>query len=100
MNRYNNIDLTQTKSGTRYRRNAIFPEIPLSYSDIYVISTAGDRYDTLSLQFYGDPAFWWIIASANTSTRSSLNVEKGIQLRIPASKEQALQIYNEVNLNR
>jgi hypothetical protein len=100
MNRYGEINRDSTQEGRSYIDNPIYPEIPLSEDDIYVITTAGDRYDTLSLQFYGDPAFWWIIASANTSTRSSLNVEKGIQLRIPASKEQALQIYNEVNLNR
>ena len=100
MNRYTNIKSSKTDEGTVYINNPIYPEIPLSEDDIYVVTTAGDRYDTLSQQFYGDPSLWWIIASANTSTRSALNVEKGVQLRIPASKEPALQLYHEVNRNR
>jgi len=100
MNRYNNIDLTQTKSGTRYRRNAIFPEIPLSYSDIYVISTAGDRYDTLALEYYKDSSLWWIIASINTSKKDSLVVEPGRQLRIPADIEGIKEQYRELNKDR
>lgn len=100
MNRYENIKLTRTDEGTSYINNPIYPEIPLSEDDFYVITTAGDRYDTLSQQFYGDPSLWWIIAAANNSTRSALTVEKGVQLRIPGSKEQALQLYADVNRNR
>lgn len=100
MSRYKDIFLTQTASGTRYRRNAIFPEVPLSYSDIYVISTAGDRYDTLALEYYNDSSLWWIIASVNNSKKDSLVVQPGKQLRIPANIEAIKAQYRELNTDR
>ena len=100
MSRYSDIEILRTLKGNRYYATNFYPTIPLSDSDIYVITDERDRYDLLANQYYNDSSLWWIIASANTSTRSALNVEKGVQLRIPASKEQALQLYNEVNRNR
>jgi hypothetical protein len=43
---------------------------------------------------------WWIIAMANTSERASLIVEPGVQLRIPANKENILQLYRSINKSR
>jgi len=99
-NRYRNIKRSVTSDNIRYVNNVIYPEIPLSEDDYYVISTGGDRYDTLAQQFYSDHTLWWIIASANNSERASLIVEPGIQLRIPANKERILQLYNQVNEDR
>ena len=65
--RYKNIREAITTDNVRYRVNAIYPEVPLSEDDYYVISTGGDRYDTLAQQFYNDHTLWWIIASANNS---------------------------------
>jgi hypothetical protein len=98
--RYKNIKEVTTSDNVRYKLNAIYPEIPLSQDDYYVISTGGDRYDTLAQQFYKDHTLWWIIASANNSERASLIVEPGVQLRIPANKEYILQLYSEVNKSR
>lgn len=100
MNRYNNILRNRTIEGRNYISNAIYPDIPLSENDIYIKTTGGDRYDTLANEFYNDPSLWWIIASANTSERASLVVKPGVQLRIPADKEEAVQLYNSVNENR
>ena len=36
----------------RYYKAINYPEIPLSISDIYVITTIGDRLDTLANHFY------------------------------------------------
>lgn len=99
-NRYRNITQYKTEEGRRYLRTPIYPEIPVGEEDIYVITTGGDRYDTLALQFYGDSSLWWIIASANVSKRDGLIVEPGVQLRIPADKDQALRLYSEANENR
>lgn len=99
-NRYRNIEQYKTDEGRRYLRNPIYPDIPVTEDDIYVITTGGDRYDTLALQFYGDSSLWWIIASSNVSKRDGLIVEPGVQLRIPASKDQALRLYSEVNEKR
>ena len=100
MNRYQFIRQKKNKEGIRYKVNPIYPEIPLSADDIYIITTGGDRYDTLAQQFYNDSSLWWIIASANVSKRDGLIVEPGVQLRIPASSQQALALYSKANENR
>ena len=51
MNRYKDIQINRDSDGNRYYSNTVFPEIPLDSEDIYVITSAGDRYDTLALQF-------------------------------------------------
>lgn len=99
-NRYRDIQHSTTSDGVEYINNPIYPEIPLSDQDYYVISTGGDRYDTLAQQFYSDHTLWWIIAMANTSERASLIVEPGVQLRIPANKENILQLYRSINKTR
>ena len=43
--RYSNIDSLLTSGGKRYRKNAIYPTIPQSPDDTYIITTGGDRYD-------------------------------------------------------
>lgn len=98
--RYNNIQSFLDENKKRYRSNPVYPSIPVSVDDYYMVSNIGDRYDTLALRFYGDSKLWWIIASANVSFKASLVVEPGIQLRIPANKAQAIQLYNQVNLDR
>ena len=99
-NRYRDISTSTTSDGIEYTVNPIYPEIPLSENDFYVISSQGDRYDTLAQQFYSDYTLWWIIASANNSQRASLVVQPGVQLRIPTDKDKILQAYNQFNKKR
>jgi len=99
-NRYRDIKQFNTSDGITYRANSIYPQVPLSDKDYYVITTAGDRYDTLALQFYSDVSLWWIIAAANNSEQASLVVEPGVQIRIPYDKTIALDLYNQVNKTR
>jgi len=96
-NRYRDTKRSKTSDGIEYITNSIYPDIPLSDQDYYVISTGGDRYDNLAQQFYSDHTLWWIIAMANNSERASLIVEPGIQLRIPADKDRILQLYRDTN---
>ena len=96
-NRYRDTKRSKTSDGVEYINNPIYPDIPLSDQDYYVISTGGDRYDTLAQQFYSDHTLWWIIAMANNSERASLIVEPGIQLRIPADKDKIIQLYRDTN---
>lgn len=70
--------------GTQYIPNRIYPEVPLSEDDYYVMSQVGDRYDKLSLRFYGTMEYWWIILVANNGKEDSLVLEPGTQVRIPA----------------
>ncbi len=95
--RFRKIQTNKTIRGTVYKRNVIYPKIPLNENDTYVITQYGDRYDTLSLEFYQDPELWWIISSANNYQKGSLNVTPGVQLRIPADKTLAIQLFEEVN---
>ena len=100
MNRYKTIDRLPKNEGGTYTRNIIFPEIKPQFSDIYIISTAGDRYDTLASQYYKDSTLWWIIAGVNNSKKDSLVVEPGIQLRIPTNTLEVLQTFEALNSKR
>lgn len=95
--RYKDIKKFTRDDGKQYVTNPIYPSIPPSVDDFYILASDGDRYDTLALDFYGDSKLWWIIASANIMNKASLNVEPGLQIRIPASKDAALQLYEQVN---
>jgi len=92
--RFRNIELLKQESGRRYYKNVIYPDIPATEDDTYIITTGGDRYDTLALQFYGDSTLWWVIASANNSKKDGLIVEQGIQLRIPADAAKVRSLFN------
>lgn len=100
MNRYKNLQILTSENEKVYRTNPIYPTVPPSPDDYYIISGVGDRFDTLALRFYKDSKLWWIIASANSITNASLVLPPGQQIRIPYSKEQAVELYNELNSNR
>ena len=100
MNRYDTIDRYKTEEGKAYITNPIYPFIPESENDTYIIAGVADRYDVLALEFYNDSSLWWIIASSNNHKRASLKATPGAQLRIPADKELAIRLYNEVNKSR
>lgn len=69
----------------KYIANTLYPDVPVSDDDWYVITTAGDRLDMLSQQFYKTTEFWWVIAIANGLPADSICPEIGIQIRIPAN---------------
>jgi hypothetical protein len=99
--RYQNIKITKYQDkGDQYYLNNIYPDIPLSENDSYVISTLGDRLDLLALDFYGDVSFWWIIASANALSGDSLYIEPGLQIRIPNDISAIINQYKLVNTLR
>lgn len=82
-NRYKNIKPFKRKDGKRVYKTKIYPNIPPSDQDIYIIVQEGDRLDTLAYQFYGDSTLWWIIATANNIHDAIISVEDGTELRIP-----------------
>jgi len=99
--RYKNIQILQSNNGKSYRSNAVYPDLPPTEQDIYVIATAGDRYDTLANQYYGDSTLWWIISAANPSSdNASLIPVPGTQIRIPGNKQQAINDYSNLNRTR
>ncbi len=46
MSRYRDIPILQTTTRKQYYGTTKYPQIPLDFSDIYVYSTIGDRFDT------------------------------------------------------
>ena len=83
----------------RYYLNLKYPEIPLSIDDLYIITTVGDRLDTLSNQFLGDVDLWWVITTANPDVvrRDSLNLKPGIEIRIPNNVQGILEAFESLN---
>ena len=100
MNRYKTIKRAVTEDGVPYIQNPVYPDIPETSEDIYLVTTAGDRYDILAQQFYGNTDYWWIIAAANNSTRDSLYIEPGVQIRVPQPRNRVLTIYDRENKDR
>lgn len=99
--RYEKIKTTKNEQlGNQFYVNNVYPDIPPSENDTYVIAVLGDRMDLLAFDFYGDTSFWWIIASANSLTGDSLYLEPGKQIRIPANLVAVLNQYNSVNVVR
>jgi hypothetical protein len=97
--RYN--DILKTNQGVPYFKGKVYPNIPLSVSDVYVITTIGDRLDYLAYTYYRDSELWWVISSANNNiTKGSLFPVPGTQLRIPSDIGSILKQYNQFNQAR
>ena len=83
----------------RYYKAINYPEIPLSISDVYVVTTIGDRLDTLANHFYNDVDLWWIIAISNPDIvrRDSFRLKPGVELRIPRDYFSIIAEFEEIN---
>ena len=83
----------------RYYLNLKYPEIPLSINDLYIITTSGDRLDTLANEFLGNIDLWWIITTANPDVirRDSFNLKPGIEIRIPNNVQGILEAFESLN---
>ena len=64
-NRTQFIKAKRNNKNKRYYYPLRYPNIPLSSNDVYIITTIGDRLDSLANQFYNDVRLWWVIATAN-----------------------------------
>ena len=87
MSRYSQIPIVKPLPDSERRYiNVKYPVISRDFSDIYVYTTRGDRYDLLAQAYYNDPSLWWIVARANCSTITpdSLLPNVGDQIRIPS----------------
>jgi len=95
--RYNTVPVLTDTNLIRYKKHVIYPDIPISEEDFYVITVLGDRYDKLAYNYYSDSSLWWVIASSNPQAGSFLTPLPGIQIRIPADKQLALTLYRRLN---
>lgn len=98
-NRYIDIQIETGSVVTdpKYYRNVIYPEIPATEDDTYVIASSYDRMDVIATDYYGDPSLWWIIASANNLPGNSLYLTNGTQVRIPANYRDAINHFTAIN---
>jgi len=92
--KYKNIKTE--KKGIRYYSSILYPKIPESPDDIYIISKKSDRLDVLASKYYNDSRYWKIIALANELGNGSFNVDAGIQLRIPMNLESVSTLFLEI----
>ncbi len=81
----------------RVTTSVIYPPIPRKVSDIYIITTPGDRLDLLAKNYYNDIGYYWIIAEANAIGKGTLTVPVGLQLRIPTDIGTILEDYRNLN---
>ena len=102
MNRYDDATILKTEFTDRpYYKSKSYPNIPLSENDVYVITTVGDRLDSLAYSYYNDATLWWIIAAANNNaTKGALFPVPGTQLRIPTNVNGVLQQFDQFNKAR
>ena len=98
MNRLKPI-IKKISSRGSYYKYLKYPEVPLSFNDIYIITKGEDRLDLLAEQFYKDISLWWIIAIANPGIikRDSFFVHIGVQLRIPSDTQSVIDDFNRIN---
>ena len=72
--------------------------IDKTIDDIYVITSFGERLDSLAWRYYSNVDYWWIIAAANPELRKdSLYLEPGTQIRIPGDYRSVLDSYENFN---
>jgi hypothetical protein len=102
MARYSTTPVITTPENPKRRYiNVKYPEIMVDFTDIYVYTNSGDRYDLLAQTYYGNSSLWWIIARANsTQTTDSLIPIIGDQIRIPSAQRVSTILSQYENLNR
>ena len=99
MNRYQYTKVTGRRTPTFGTTK--YPVVPLSSSDIYVITQEEDRYDQLAQQYYGDSSLWWVISSANQFLKQdSYYIPLGTQIRIPSNIGAIIANYDLQNQRR
>lgn len=96
--RYDKNIIYKTSSGKRYYKGKIYPDIPYSDTDEYVITTIGDRLDSIAYSYYNDAELWWVISVANNNiTNGSMFPIPGTQLRVPTNINNVLNLFDQVN---
>ena len=98
MGRYIKIKNRKTEGGKNYKSTTKYPNIPLSFDDIYIYTDIGDRFDILAQNSFGDSNLWLIISIANPQLpQNTMYPPLGSQVRIPRNTAQILLDYNKLN---
>ena len=97
--RYDKPEIKYTTSGKRYYKRKTYPQIPFSDTDVYVVTTVGDRLDSIAYSYYNDAELWWVISIANNNlTNGSIFPHPGTQLRIPTNINYVLNLFDAENI--
>jgi phage tail protein X len=93
--RYQNNETKKLNDGREVFKSKIYPKIPKSDSDIYIVTQGGDRLDSIAYQFYENSSLWWIIASANNIHDAPFALPEGTELRVPMNYVTILNNFNK-----
>lgn len=95
--RYTGLEKIKGATGKQIFESVTLPNIPPTDNDIYIITTIGDRLDSIATKYYGDPRYWWILSLVNELGAGTITIEPGTQLRIPPDPLPIIQEYRRVN---
>ena len=93
--RYQNNETKKLNDGREVFKSKIYPKIPKSDSDIYIVTQGGDRLDSIAYQFYENSSLWWIIASANNIHDAPFALAEGTELRVPMNYVSITENFNK-----
>ena len=93
--RYQNNETKKLNDGRVVYKSKLYPKIPKSDSDIYIITQGGDRLDSIAYQFYENSSLWWVIASANNIHDAPFALREGTELRVPMNYVSILNNFNK-----
>jgi len=98
MERYRDNVIYTTISNKPYYKGKIYPNIPFLETDDYIITTIGDRLDSIAYSYYQDAGLWWVISVANNHiTKGSLFPHPGTQLRVPTDINNVMTLFDQAN---
>ncbi len=101
MNRYQGVPTLSNslvKPKKRFFSSVKYPKIPLSVSDIYIITQDSDRLDLLANNFYKNKSLWRRIFAGKPSPPPTwLKIPIGVQVRIPINITQIISSFNILN---
>ena len=94
-----NYIIKKRTNNKNYYTNHKYPEIPLSVNDLYIITTSGDRLDSLAYEFFNDTDLWWVITTANPDIirRDSFSLKPGLEIRIPNNVQGIIEAFEALN---
>ena len=94
--RYSTIPTKTDEDGNIIVSTSILPTVRKKSSDTFVLMVEKTRLDHLAHKFYGNPNYWWIIASAN-DIKGTMFAKLGSQIRIPRDINVIIAEYNRIN---
>ena len=95
--RYKTVKIKDSDMGRKVLKPVLYPSIPSSPNDTYIIAAPGTRLDVLAFTYYGNVNNWWIIAEANGIGKGTFTIKPGLQLRIPSNSDTIINSYIQLN---